>query len=72
MANKKPGKNTEKKKIKRSTPGAGLTLAVLVFAVLLIGSIVLIFMVSGKIDSMQGADSQIKLAAQGGFNCEYS
>lgn len=72
MANKKPGKNIEKKKIKRSTPGAGLTLAVLVFAVLLIGSIVLIFMVSGKIDSMQGADSQIKLAAQGGFNCEYS
>ena len=72
MANKKPGKNIEKKKIKRSTPGAGLTLAALVFAVLLIGSIVLIFMVSGKIDSMQGADSQIKLAAQGGFNCEYS
>lgn len=72
MANKKPGKNIEIKKIKRSTPGAGLTLAVLVFAVLLIGSIVLIFMVSGKIDSMQGADSQIKLAAQGGFNCEYS
>ena len=72
MANKKPSKNTEKKKTKRSTPGAGLTIAVLIFAVLLIGSIVLIFMVSGKIDSMQGADSQIKLAAQGGFNCEYS
>ena len=49
-----------------------VTVAVIIFAALLIGSIVLIFMVSDKIDSMQGADSQIKLAAQGGFNCEYS
>ena len=72
MANKKPSKDINTKKAKRSNPGAGLTIAVLIFAALLIGSIVLIFMVSGKIDSMKGADSQIKLAAQGGFNCEYS
>lgn len=72
MANKKPSKDINTKKAKRKNPGAGLTLAVLVFGLLLIGSVVLIFMVSGKIDSMKGADSQIKLAAQGGFNCEYS
>lgn len=50
----------------------GLTIAVTIFAVLLIVSIALIFVVSKKIDSMAGADAQIKLSAQGGFNCEYS
>ena len=50
----------------------GLTIAVTIFASLLIISIALIFVVSKKIDSMAGADAQIKLSAQGGFNCEYS
>ena len=50
----------------------GLTIAVTIFATLLIVSIVLIFIVSNKIDSMAGADAQIKLSAQGGFSCEYS
>ena len=72
MAKNKPNKDIEKKKTRKSNPSIGLTIAVIIFAALLIGSIVLIFMVSDKIDSMQGADSQIKLAAQGGFNCEYS
>ena len=50
----------------------GLTIAVTIFASLLIISVALIFVVSKKIDSMAGADAQIKLSAQGGFNCEYS
>jgi len=50
----------------------GLTIAVTIFAVLLIVSIALIFVVSKKIESMAGADAQIKLSAQGGFTCEYS
>ena len=50
----------------------GLTVAVMIFATLLIVSIALIFVVSKKIDSMSGADAQIKLSAQGGFTCEYS
>ena len=65
-------KATNKKKAKSSNPFRGLTIAVTVFTVLLILSIVLIFIVSRKINSMEGADTQIKLAAQGGFNCEYS
>lgn len=50
----------------------GLTIAVTIFGALLIVSIVMIFVVSKKIDSMSGADAQIKLSAQGGFTCEYS
>lgn len=50
----------------------GLTIAVMIFATLLIVSIALIIVVSKKIDSMSGADTQIKLSAQGGFTCEYS
>lgn len=72
MADKKPNKKIDNKKPVKKDTGAGLTIAVMVFAVLLLGSLFLIFLVSGKIDSMEGADSQIKLAAQGGFNCEYS
>lgn len=72
MTTNKQKKVTDKKTPKKSNPGRGLTLAVMIFAVLLAGSIILIFFVSRKIDSMEGADSQIKLAAQGGFNCEYS
>ena len=72
MTTNKPNKEINKKAVKKSSPGKGLTLAVMVFTGLLIISVVLIFIVSRKINSMQGADSQIKLAAQGGFNCEYS
>lgn len=71
MTKNKTNKETVKK-TKRRNNSAGLTVAVAVFAFLLIGSLILIFLVSGRIDSMKGADSQIKLAAQGGFNCEYS
>ncbi len=52
--------------------GKSLTIVVMVLAVILLLSLVLIFYVSGKIDSMSNADTQIKLSAQGGFNCEYS
>ena len=69
---KNTGKNTTAKVIKKHSPGRGLLLAVLFFSGLLIVSLILIFMLSNKINSMQGADTQIKLAAQGGFNCEYS
>ena len=65
-------KATDKKTFKKRSPIKGLTIAVLVFAAMLILSVVLIFLVSKKINSMEGADTQIKLAAQGGFNCEYS
>ena len=70
--NKDTGKKTAVKAAKKHNTGKGLLIAVLVFAGLLIVSLVLIFMLSNKINSMEGADSQIKLAAQGGFNCEYS
>ena len=39
---------------------------------LLIICVALIFVVSKKIESLAGADAQIKLSAQGGFSCEYS
>ena len=70
--NKEKGNKTAVKAAKKHTAGKGLLTAVLVFSGLLIVSLVLIFMLSNKINSMEGADSQIKLAAQGGFNCEYS
>ena len=72
MTTNRPNKETNKKTVKKSNPGKGLTIAVLIFAGLLIISVILIFILSKRINSMQGADSQIKLAAQGGFNCEYS
>lgn len=72
MATNRPNKDKNKNTVKKSSPGKGLTLAVLVFAGLLVISVILIFILSKRINSMQGADSQIKLAAQGGFNCEYS
>ena len=68
---KKDGKKGEKT-YSQDVIRKGLTIAVTIFAVLLIVSIALIFVVSKKIDSMAGADAQIKLSAQGGFNCEYS
>ena len=58
--------------ISQKTIRKGLTVAITVFAALLIISIVMIFVVSKKIDSLAGADAQIKLSAQGGFSCEYS
>ena len=82
MENK--NRNTEKQ-IKNNTPDTarngsisqnairkGLTIAVTIFAVLLIICVALIFVVSKKIESLAGADAQIKLSAQGGFSCEYS
>ena len=58
--------------ISQKTIRKGLTVAITVFAALLIICIVMIFVVSKKIDSLAGADAQIKLSAQGGFSCEYS
>ena len=58
--------------ISQSMIRKGLTITVTIFAALLLISIVLIFVVSKKIDSISGADAQIKLSAQGGFSCEYS
>ena len=70
--NKDTGRKTAVKTTKKHSTGKGLLIAVLVFAAFLIVSLVLIILLSKKINSMEGADSQIKLAAQGGFNCEYS
>ena len=72
MTTNRPNKAKENKAVKKGYPVKGLTIAVFVFAVMLILSVILIFIVSRKINSMEGADSQIKLAAQGGFSCEYS
>ena len=71
MTTNRPSKQTDNKKVKKKNV-TGITIAVLLFAALLIGSLILIFFVSKRITAMEGADSQIKLAAQGGFNCEYS
>ena len=69
---KKAPEQVKERAISQSTIRKGLTIAVTIFAALLIISIVLIFVVSKKIESMAGADAQIKLSAQGGFSCEYS
>ena len=72
---KEKGKEASAKKkgsISQNVIRKGLTVVVMIFATLLIISIGLIFVVSRKIDSMAGADAQIKLSAQGGFTCEYS
>jgi len=61
-----------KTKPRSSNSGRNLTIVVMVLAVVLLLSLVLIFYISGKIDSLSNADTQIKLSAQGGFNCEYS
>ncbi len=68
----KPAAEKKDGSISQSVIRKGLTIAVMIFATLLIISIALIFVVSKKIDSMAGADAQIKLSAQGGFTCEYS
>ena len=73
---KQPVKNSpeqlKERAISQDVIRKGLTIAVTIFGALLIVSIVMIFVVSKKIDSMSGADAQIKLSAQGGFTCEYS
>ena len=73
---KQPVKNSpeqlKERAISQDAIRKGLTIAVTIFGALLIVSIVMIFVVSKKIDSMSGADAQIKLSAQGGFTCEYS
>ena len=71
-AKDKPAKETKDGSISQAVIRKGLTIAVMIFATLLIVSIALIFVVSKKIESMSGADAQIKLSAQGGFSCEYS
>ena len=78
IKDKKPKTNpkaAEKKKdvtYSQSLIRKGLTIAITLFTVILLASIILIFVVSKKIDSMSGADAQIKLSAQGDFSCEYS
>ena len=62
-------KNTGRKPAR---PPKGLTIAVCVLAAVLVISLVLIFVVSQRIDSLAGADKQIKLSGQSGFSCEYS
>jgi hypothetical protein len=69
--NKAP-ESVKERAISQDAIRKGLTIAVTIFGALLIVSIVMIFVVSKKIDSMSGADAQIKLSAQGGFTCEYS
>ncbi len=69
---KKSPEPVKERAISQDAIRKGLTIAVTIFGALLIVSIVMIFVVSKKIDSMSGADAQIKLSAQGGFTCEYS
>ena len=81
MDNKKvkAKKTTNKPSVKKNNGSVSqaairkaLTIAVMIFSLVLIISISLIFVVSKKIESLAGADAQIKLSAQGGFSCEYS
>ena len=68
----KPSDKSKEGSISQAVIHKGLTVAVMIFTTILIISIALIFVVSKKIESMSGADAQIKLSAQGGFTCEYS
>ena len=71
--NKKPAAAKKKNgSISQNAIRKALTIAVTIFSLVLIISIALIFVVSKKIESLAGADAQIKLSAQGGFSCEYS
>ena len=49
-----------------------ITVIVMIFTFLLIMSLVLLYLSGTKEKSLQGAEQQIKLSSQGGFNCEYS
>lgn len=70
--NKKPSDNKKNGSVSQDVIRKGLTIAIVIFAVLLAVCIALIFVVSKKIEANSGADAQIKLSAQGGFKCEYS
>lgn len=63
----KNSSNTVKKK-----PNYKIIVFLLFFVVLLIANFVLLFWVSKNEKAAQGADSVIKLSAQGGFNCDYA
>jgi hypothetical protein len=59
---------------KKAQPQApkSLTIVICVLAGILVVSLVLIFVVSQRLNSLTGADKQIKLSGQSGFSCEYS
>ena len=59
---------------KKAQPKApkSLTIVICVLAGILVVSLVLIFVVSQRLNSLTGADKQIKLSGQSGFSCEYS
>ena len=59
---------------KKAQPKApkSLTFVICVLAGILVVSLVLIFVVSQRLNSLTGADKQIKLSGQSGFSCEYS
>lgn len=59
---------------KKAQPKApkSLTIVICVLAGILVVSLVLIFVVSQSLNSLTGADKQIKLSGQSGFSCEYS
>ena len=64
--NKKPAAAKKKSgSISQNAIRKALTIAVTIFSLVLIISIALIFVVSKKIESLAGADAQIKLSAQG-------
>lgn len=49
-----------------------LTIAMVVFVVILIASFVLLYFVSKKQSALEGADSSVRLSAQSGFSCEFA
>ena len=49
-----------------------LLIAMSVFIVIVIGSLILLFFVSKKQSSLEGADSSVRLSAQSGFSCEFA
>ena len=67
----KPAPKKKDGSISQNAIRKGLTIAVMIFSLVLIISIALIFVVSKKIESLAGADAQIKLSAQGGFSCVF-
>ena len=59
------------KKVQPKAPKS-LAIVICVLAGILVVSLVLIFVVSQRLNSLTGADKQIKLSGQSGFSCEYS
>lgn len=45
---------------------------IVIFALMIVVSVVLLILVSRKQEALQGADQAIRLSAQGGFECEYA